>query len=79
METNLFAMGGGLVTLLIGRKLCLLAGEPEFPHLWRRMSIKTRMFHVLRIGFSHTIGYAGIAGGLVFLFQLGIYFFKLIP
>jgi len=79
MEANLFAMGGGLVIFLIGRKLCLLAGRPEFPYPWRWMSFKEKTLHSLRISFGYVIGYTGIAGGLVFVFNLGVCFIKLIP
>jgi hypothetical protein len=79
MEENLFAMGGGLAAFFIGRKLCLLLGKPKFPHPWQWMSLKTRIFHVLRISFSHIVGYMGILGGLTFLFQLAICFLKIIP
>ena len=79
MEVNLFAMGGGLVALLIGRKLCLLAGKPEFPYPWHWMSFWERVLQLLRIGFGYIIGYAGIVGGMVFLFQLGVLFVKILP
>ncbi len=79
MKANLFAMGGGLVVLLIGRKFCLLAGKPELPYPWRRMLLKEKIFHSLRISFGNIIGYIGIAGGLIFIFNVGVYFLKLIP